>query len=113
MVTIDDQGGDYRGIQHVPTEVVRRNAQRNMTSGRIAARRTPNWLRFALTLVPFKPHSNTVHHFLSRATFLPRVQGSGAGAYAGKYGLGLTLSLLYSQKFFGGSLKVGWWYNRF
>lgn len=29
-----------------------------------------------------------------------------AGKNAGKYGLGLTLSLLYSQKHFGGFLKV-------
>lgn len=36
-----------------------------------------------------------------------RTKESSAGEHAGKYGLGLTLSLLYSQKHFGGYLKVG------
>lgn len=36
----------------------------------------------------------------------PADSGAGAGAQAGKYGLGLTLCLLYSQVTFGGCMKV-------
>lgn len=46
---------------------------------------------------PAMRHSDTVSMWM---------QDSSAGEYAGKYGLGLTLSLLYSQKSFGGLLKV-------
>ncbi|CAM9770243.1 unnamed protein product, partial [Pylaiella littoralis] len=37
------------------------------------------------------------------------VSAPSAGTNAGKYGLGLTLSLLYSQQHFGGFLKVRVW----